>query len=307
MRDFRLVLFTLMVTYILLVLGGLVHATGSSLACPDWPLCYGQLFPEMVGGVLVEHSHRLVASLVGLLVLILFASLWTRKEEPLLRRWAFFGVVLVCFQGGLGGLTVIYRLPVAVSTVHLGTALLFFSWLIFMAFRVRYRADVISDSSSTSPHRGKIRVAAGLVYAQILLGALVRHTGSGLACNVDLISCSGSWMVSSGPQLLHMAHRGLAFITIGFVVAMTLPVIKEARLRGQKAVRGLAVASHILVCVQTVLGFLTVASFISVPIVTVHLGLGVLLLADLVALYFVMGPMSVIGNSKLQFDSGVVR
>ena len=307
MRDFRLVLVTLIVTYGLLLLGGLVHATGSALACPDWPLCYGQFFPEMVGGVLVEHSHRLVASLVGVLVIVLLGSLWTRKEDPSLRRWGVFGLVLVCFQGVLGGLTVIFRLPIAVSTIHLGTALLFFSWLIFMAFRVQPGVGEVRGRVSLSRHRNKIGLVVGLVYAQIILGALVRHTGSGLACNVDLVSCSGTWLFSSGPKWLHMAHRGMAFITIGGVVAMTLPVLKEARQNGWRAVWLLGVASHVLVCVQTVFGYLTVASFIAVPVVTVHLGLGVLLLGDLVALYFAMGPMSATGRGALHFDSRVMR
>ena len=297
MRDFRLVLFTLGVTYLLLLLGGLVHATGSSLACPDWPLCYGQVFPEMVGGVLVEHSHRLVASSVGFLVILLLISLLRRKDDPALKRWGLFGLVLVIFQGVLGGLTVIFRLPIAVSTIHLGTALLFFAWLIFMAYRVRPGVAAALGTVASMATRHKIAWAAGAVYLQIILGALVRHTGSGLACNTDLISCSGSWGLSSGAQWLHMAHRGMAFLTIGVVIAMTIPVLKEARALERPGVRFLAVASHVMVCVQTLLGFLTVASFIATPIVTAHLGLGALLFADLVALYFAMGPMGAVRSS----------
>jgi heme A synthase len=297
MRDFRLVLFTLGVTYLLLLLGGLVHATGSSLACPDWPLCYGQVFPEMVGGVLVEHSHRLVASSVGFLVILLLISLLRRKDDPALKRWGLFGLVLVIFQGVLGGLTVIFRLPIAVSTIHLGTALLFFAWLIFMAYRVRPGVAAALGTVASMATRHKIAWAAGAVYLQIILGALVRHTGSGLACNTDLISCSGSWGLSSGAQWLHMAHRGMAFLTIGVVIAMTIPVLKEARALERPGVRFLAVASHVMVCVQTLLGFLTVASFIATPIVTAHLGLGALLFADLVALFFAMGPMGAVRSS----------
>jgi heme A synthase len=297
MRDFRLVLFTLGVTYLLLLLGGLVHATGSSLACPDWPLCYGQVFPEMVGGVLVEHSHRLVASSVGFLVILLLISLLRRKDDPALKRWGLFGLVLVIFQGVLGGLTVIFRLPIAVSTIHLGTAMLFFAWLIFMAYRVRPGVAAALGTVASMSTRHKIAWAAGAVYLQIIFGALVRHTGSGLACNTDLISCSGSWSLSSGAQWLHMAHRGMAFLTIGVVIAMTIPVLKEARALERPRVRFLAVASHVMVCVQTLLGFLTVASFIATPIVTAHLGLGALLFADLVALYFAMGPMGAVRSS----------
>ena len=300
MRDFRLVLFTLGVTYLLLLLGGLVHATGSSLACPDWPLCYGQVFPEMVGGVLVEHSHRLVASLVGLLVILILVCLLKRKEDPALKRWGIFGLVLVIFQGVLGGLTVIFRLPIAVSTIHLGTAMIFFAWLIFMAYRVRPGVGARLALTPSMKTRKMIAWAAGAVYLQIMLGALVRHTGSGLACNTDLISCSGSWALSSGAQWLHMIHRGMAFVTIGMVVAMTVPVLKEARALERPRVRFLAVASHVMVCVQTVLGFMTVASFIATPIVTAHLGLGALLFADLVALYFAMGPMGVVKTSTKQ-------
>jgi len=99
----------------LLAAGGLVTSTGSGLAVPDWPLSFGQVFPPMVGGVLYEHGHRMIASAVGLMTMILMFWFRARERRPAV-RWlayaAFFGVVI---QGILGGMTVLMRLPIAVS------------------------------------------------------------------------------------------------------------------------------------------------------------------------------------------------
>src|SRR3954468_11776851 len=82
-------------TFILLVIGGTVNPTGSSLACPEPTLvCHGQLFPPMVGGVLYEHGHRLAAMTVGLLQIALTLLIWQRR--PALRRlgWILLGLVI---------------------------------------------------------------------------------------------------------------------------------------------------------------------------------------------------------------------
>src|SRR6185312_9989028 len=110
------------------LIGGLVHGTGSSLACPDWPTCYGSFMPKMEGGVLVEHSHRLAAGTVVILTLVL-AGLLTAARDPALRRLRGFGwlaVGLVFAQALLGGITVLLRLPTPISTAHTATSLLFF-------------------------------------------------------------------------------------------------------------------------------------------------------------------------------------
>src|SRR3990172_3085212 len=96
----RINLAAIFFTFCLILLGGLVHNTGSSLACPDWPLCFGQVFPKMEGGVLVEHSHRLLASLIGFLTIGLV--FFGRKTE--LNKLTQFALVMVIFQGLLGGI-----------------------------------------------------------------------------------------------------------------------------------------------------------------------------------------------------------
>src|SRR5689334_24197243 len=104
---------TAIATYLLILIGGLVHGTGSSLACPDWPTCYGSMLPKMEGGVAVEHSHRLAAGTVVILTLVL-AALITRSRLPAhrpLRRVAWLAVALVFAQALLGGITVLLRLP----------------------------------------------------------------------------------------------------------------------------------------------------------------------------------------------------
>ena len=104
-------------TLALLYLGSIVHATESSLACPDWPTCFGTMMPEMVGGVFWEHLHRIVA---GVLILLFGAATYFAFREAGDRRWmvraSLAGVGLLLVQSVFGGLTVIYRLPDAVST-----------------------------------------------------------------------------------------------------------------------------------------------------------------------------------------------
>src|SRR6185369_6899246 len=173
-------------TYLLILIGGLVHGTGSSLACPDWPTCYGTFFPKMEGGVLVEHSHRLAAGTVAILTVLLAVAV-TASREPThrrLRRHAWLSVALVVVQAVLGGITVKLRLPTPVSTAHTGVSLLFFLSVLYVAFCSR--APRAPSASTPSPlPEGKTRLALVslvVVYFQMLLGGLVRHSGAALAC-----------------------------------------------------------------------------------------------------------------------------
>src|SRR5262245_31160383 len=102
-------------TLFLIFVGGMVTSTGSGLSVPDWPLSYGMIFPPMVGGVFYEHGHRMVASFVGLLTLIL--AIWTGLKEgrSWVRRLTFWALAAVIAQGLLGGITVKFFLPPAVS------------------------------------------------------------------------------------------------------------------------------------------------------------------------------------------------
>ena len=118
-------------TVLLIVAGGLVTSTGSGLAVPDWPTSYGWnmfTFPmkHMVGGIFYEHGHRLIASGVGFLTIILAVWIWRAEPRRWMRNLGFVALGAVCLQGLLGGITVLWFLPTAVSTAHAGLAQIFF-------------------------------------------------------------------------------------------------------------------------------------------------------------------------------------
>jgi len=294
MREYRLALATASATFVLLLIGGVVHATGSSLACPDWPLCYGQLFPAMTGGVLFEHGHRLAAATVALLTASLAVLVFLRRRDRTLRALAALAVALVLVQAALGGITVVYKLPLLVSTGHLATSMAFFSTVIYLAHRLR---PAEQPPAAAGP-RWLVGAAALATYAQLVLGAFVRHTGSGLACNTRLPLCDGLLWPSFGPAQLHMAHRLVGVALAVIVLAACVRPAREAlragldrsdRADGYPPRAALALAAPVLVTLQIALGLLTVATYVSVPIVTLHLAFGALLLADLLALFLSLG------------------
>jgi heme A synthase len=147
---FRLAVFTLICTLSLVTLGGVVHNTGSSLACPDWPLCFGQVFPKMEGGVAIEHSHRLLGSWVGLCVIgLVYLSSKIRREFPALFKGSLLALFVVVFQGVLGGVTVLLGLSPLVSSAHLATSQLFLALLLWLCFTAGSGAAEASRGTSS--------------------------------------------------------------------------------------------------------------------------------------------------------------
>jgi len=316
-------------TVVLIVAGGVVTNTDSGLACPDWPTCYGSVLPKMAGNVAVEHTHRLIATAVGLCTvalvvltlrrarqgglaaalagfatLILGASFWAghvkhvSDELPLAPvalvalgyvgcawviaaardldgKLAAGALSVVIFQGLLGGLTVLYRLPTLVLVMHLGTSMLFLSLALVLALRLG------GPRPEAAAPRGLLWATAAAVYLQILLGATVRHTGAGLVC-VDLPYCRGAWWPSNVHPMvhLHMAHRAFAFVVLALVIWTSLRAARESR----GVVRALALLMPALVLLQIALGVLTILTFKDLVPLTAHLLVGALLLSDCVAL-----------------------
>jgi heme A synthase len=299
MLESRFAILTAVATFLLLVVGGTVNPTGSSLACPEaWFVCHGSMLPEMTGGVLYEHGHRLVAMTVGLLQIGLTWLLWRRRPE--LRALAVLALVLVCAQGSLGAATVYYKLPIAISTSHLMVAMLYFALVIYLAWRTRRPAAALAPiptaravRSAPSADMSRLHAAIGatavLVYLQIALGALVRHTGGALAC-LDLPLCRGSlWPAGAAlPLQVHMAHR--IFGAVVALVVIAVGVTAARRLRDRPRLRRLAAAAPLLAAAQVTLGLLAIAELRAVPIVVAHVGLAAALWATWVILWLSTRP-----------------
>jgi heme A synthase len=280
MLEHRVAKLAAAATFVLLVVGGTVNPTGSSLACPEPTLvCNGQLFPPMVGGVLYEHGHRLAAMTVGLLQIALTALLLRRTAR---RRalapsrslaWLLLGLVIA--QGALGAITVKYKLPWFVSTGHLLLGMSYFATLIYTAFRTRP-----APSAAELEHHARLRhelggarrwiaVACGVVFVQLLLGALVRHLGAAMVC-LGMPSCTmgGDWWPDAGVQDLHMIHRGFGAVVA--VVTTIAAIAVHRRARSWPALRWLALAAPVLAAAQIALGIFTVMSLRAVPLAVGH-------------------------------------
>ena len=289
-RDPRLHQFAVLVagaTFLLVIAGGLVTSTGSGLAVPDWPLSFGQIFPKLEGGVLFEHGHRMVAATVGLLTVVLAAWTWRREPRRWVRRLGLAALGAVVLQGVLGGTTVLLRLPSSVSVAHAGLAQVFFCLTVALAVVTSaWWADAkpASAPDAGAPTTRTLTLAAAtVVYAQILLGAVVRHTGGGLVIPDFPLAYGRLWPEIASPLVAYqMAHRLGAVVVAAFALWSGVRVL--ARHADQPALRRPALALLALVAFQIFLGALTIWTRRAVIPTTAHVASGALLLVTTVVL-----------------------
>ena len=282
---YRFSKFVVACTVLLIVAGSLVTSHGAGLSVPDWPTSYGwNMFtfpPSMwVANIWYEHGHRLIASSVGLLTIILAVWLWLAESE---RRWLrWLGVVAlgaVIAQGLLGGLTVLYFLPPAVSTAHAGLAEIFFCLTVAIAlftspgWKAGYGEAAVDDGQL----RSIATTTTVIIYIQILIGATMRHTGAGLAIP------DFPWMFGhivpdhwNGGIAVHFAHRVGAIIVAISAISTATYTWRRHTERAELASPALLLL--LLVVVQIVLGASTVVSGLQPFINSVHVVCGALVL-----------------------------
>lgn len=165
-------------TLFLVVAGASVTSNQAGLSVPDWPLSYGQVMPQMTGGVFFEHGHRMVATFVGLLTIGLAIWLSIADQRPWMKKlgWISLGAVIV--QGLLGGLTVLLLLPPVVSVSHACLAQLFFSTTVLIAkftSRSWLEGPEPVEDYGTPSLRSLAILLPLLLLAQVALGAAFRH------------------------------------------------------------------------------------------------------------------------------------
>jgi cytochrome c oxidase assembly protein subunit 15 len=294
-------------TVLLILAGSLVTSHGAGLSVPDWPTSYGwNMFtfpPSMwVANIFYEHGHRLIASTVGFLTIVLAVWLWLNEPRRWLRWLGVAALGTVIAQGLLGGLTVLFFLPAAISTAHAGLAEIFFCMTVAIALftspgwiahpparvstsstrageetarpeLVEGRADPVVDRSL----RVLTTTTTIFIYTQILIGATMRHTGAGLAIP------DFPWMFGhvlpdhwDAKIAVHFAHRAGALVVMGLAVASAAVVWSRHRLH--RPLTRPALLLLLLVAVQVTLGALTVISRRDPWINSVHVVCGALVL-----------------------------
>ena len=273
----RFASFTAVATFFLIIAGALVTSNDAGLSVPDWPLSYGQLMPPMIGGIFYEHGHRMIASFVGMLTIALAVWLWRVEERGWVKKLGWAALAAVIAQGLLGGLTVIFLLPTAVSVGHASLAQLFFSTVVILAlvtsprWRRGFPGSPVADEGF--PALRTLCIAANAaIFGQLVLGAAFRHKGFGI--------------------VPHLVGAALVAVLVVWVIARVV-----SSFAGQARLFRWALTLNALVMLQLVLGSaaywirqLTAAypqpMLPMVALTVAHVALGALILATSVVLTF---------------------
>ena len=296
----RWALWLIVLTWILIVIGGATRVWDAGLSCPDWPHCYGLWWPwpesrvtalngvgYVVQGVhysafqvALEWGHRLLAALVGgVLLITLGVSAWQRTLRAAAVPFAV-AIGLLLIQIKLGAVTVwLGNIHWSVA-IHLGNAMLFLAALVWL--RRRLALAVVSPMPSAAPQQASAAITAALVgfaalvWATMLAGGMTSSAHAGGVCG-GLFSCAGEWFPGDFQQALHMVHRALALLVVAASVGLLIGCKRKA-----PHLRPMALRLHLIMWGQVALGIATLYSFSLYPAVyyylsVAHLAWGTLL------------------------------
>src|SRR5437868_14496957 len=289
MKAFRgLIVATAVVTYALVVLGGVVRVSGSGLGCPDWLLCYGRLLPPLDLHAIIEYSHRTTTVLATTLMVVtaVIAWLWLRRRRDLVTG-ATLALGLLVVQITLGAITVKLELPPIVVLVHLANAMALLG-----------AVSVTAVAAMTTPIRGPhdvvamrwARAAAAGTYFLIVSGSLVVASGASGACDAWPLCGGGFSLAFDGRPSIQILHRALAGL-IGLLVVISLLMVM-ARHRREPAVRGTVALTLAALAFQVAVGAAVVTLHLPTPLRALHLALAGAVWAGTVVLAVIVQRLS---------------
>lgn len=268
----RLALATCGLTFVLVVVGVIVRATGSGLGCPDWPLCHGGAVPPAQHHAMIEFSHRFTASIVGFMVIGLAVLVWRNyRHVPAIAWTAVVTVPLVGFQGILGAITVKRELPPEIVATHLITAMVVLACELFVTIGLfRYHQ---SERGGVVPARyvkaSKYAfLSLGVLVVLMWVGAYMTESGAATACT-DWPTCNGANIFpgSDDHEMVHMGHR---YIALAFLVVLGLTLSVVKRTTKESWTRPVVILGGALYTVQVIVGALNVWFTFPEPLTVLH-------------------------------------